>query len=129
MSKNSRDPAGRREATDGAISTAELSPTLMADAVAAGGGSGGGGAAVAEDGLSFLLADVDETRLAGLAVGQEVRFAESGRRVAAVATGVGAAIGFVPARRVEAVRRATATAYRAWISELPHKAVRLSVGS
>ena len=127
MSKNSRDPVGRRVPTDGAISTAELSPTLRADAVATGGG--GSGSEVPEHGLSFLLADVDESRLAELVVGQEVRFAESGRRIAAVGTGVGAAIGFVPARHIEAVRRATATAYRAWISELPHKAVRLSVGS
>lgn len=130
MSKNSRDPVGRRVPSDGAISTADLSPTLRSDVIAPGGGAGGGGgiASTPTATISFLLEDIDAALLAGLAVGQEVRFVESGRRIAAVGAG-GRPIGFVPGRHAKGVREAMATAYRAWISELPHKAVRVSVGS
>jgi hypothetical protein len=125
MSKNSRDPKGRQAPSDGAISTAELPPSLKppdAGPIEV----GGVGGSRAEE-LSLLLDDVNEAALPGLAVGQAVRFSEAGRRLAARVDAGTLAIGIVPSRHAEAVRRAVAVAYTAWISELPHKAVRVTV--
>ena len=129
MSKNSRDPKGRQVPSDGAISTAELPPSLQAPSasvVAGGGGGAAGGEPSSAEEIAFLLDDVAEAALPRLAVGQAVGFGEAGRRVAATVHPGTLTIGYVPARHAEAVRLAVAAACTAWISELPHKAVRVT---
>lgn len=77
--------------------------------------------------LAFLLDDVAEAALPQLVVGQAVGFSEAGRRIAATEESGALTIGYVPSRHAEAVRLAVAAACTAWISELPHKAVRVTV--
>lgn len=118
MSKNSPFPEEKRKSSDGALSVHAIAPMLR---------RGDEVAAEDEEGVvSFLLDDVPVSVLDLLAVGQAVAFARERRRLAVVAAR--RRVGLVPRRYISQVKDAVSTGhYVAWISELPHRSVRVTL--
>lgn len=121
MSKNSPEPEGHRLPTDGAIPTVDLSPIL--------GGEVSGGPGGEEDSphrMTFMLAEVQSAALRQVLVGQGIDFDCRERRIVALAGQM--AVGYVPPSHVRRVRRIMESeSYAAWVSDVGHRAVSVTV--
>lgn len=122
MPKYSTEPPQSRRPSDGGVSVMRLSPELV-DSLP-------GGADASQYGplnrVSFTVAGLDERSLNWLVEGQTVTFSSDGERMAVVVRR--RRVGFVPRRvanRVSSV--VSGDSYEAWISEVSHKRVQVTV--
>lgn len=120
MGKNSPFPPDDRRPSDGAISVRRIGPALQARSDEP--------LPDEPDLLSFLLDDVPSDVLDFLAVGEEVDFLQQGSRIAVRAAA--RRIGYVPRPHAGMVEPIIAVGgHTAWVSELPHRAVEVTIKS